>query len=59
MPDRFLNQYDEAQSLQMEAIWEKYASGEQPGAILRGLGAIDVLRAAAELERSRPELVPA
>jgi hypothetical protein len=60
MPDdRFLNQYDEAQSLLMEAIWEKYASGEKPGASLRGPRAIDVLRADAKLERSRAELVPA
>jgi hypothetical protein len=45
MPDRFLDAYDEASSLLMEAVWEKYASREQIGAIILGLNALDVLRA--------------
>jgi hypothetical protein len=48
MSDRFLDQYDEARSMLREAIWEKYAR-DQRGAILRGLRAIDILRADVEL----------
>jgi hypothetical protein len=58
MPDRFVNQYDEARSLLLEAVVEKYASEEQRGAILRGLIAIDILRDDAEMERPYSELAP-
>jgi hypothetical protein len=43
MPDRFLNAYDKARSLLMEAVCEKYASREQVATIVLGLQAIDVL----------------
>jgi hypothetical protein len=59
MPDRFLDQYDEAHSMLMEAIWERYASGRSPEIIRRGLKAIEVLRSDAESEMSGPELVAA
>jgi hypothetical protein len=48
MTERFLDAYDEASSLLMEAVWEKYASREQIGAIILGLNALDVLRADAD-----------
>jgi len=44
MPDRFVSTYDEAHSLSMEAIWEKYASGRQVTEILLGLEAVNALR---------------
>jgi hypothetical protein len=53
---RFLNAYDEAQCLLLEAVWERYASREQIDTICRGLKAIDVLRADAELDRSTSEI---
>jgi hypothetical protein len=45
MSDRFLNAHDEAQSLLMEAIWEKYASAEQVADFCHELKVIKVLRA--------------
>jgi hypothetical protein len=59
MPNRFLNQYDEAQSLLTEAINDRYPSGEQRDIILQGLRAINILRADAVLWRSGAELAPA
>jgi hypothetical protein len=61
MPDRLLDAYDEAQSLLMEDIWGKYASFDQLAVIKRGLKAIEVLRADAELEHElsvQPSAVP-
>jgi hypothetical protein len=53
---RFLNAYDEAQCLLLEAVWERYASREQIDKICHDLKAIDVLRADAELDRSTHEI---
>jgi len=48
--------YDEARSLLMETVEEKYISLGQIAAICRGLRAIDVLRAAARLDSAPPDL---
>jgi len=52
MSDRFLNAHDEAQSLLMEAIWERYASAEQVADFCHELKVIRVLRANEGRERT-------
>jgi hypothetical protein len=46
MPERFLSAYDEAHSLLMEAVWEKYAS--QPVGAIRESRTLDTARADTE-----------
>ena len=56
MPDRFLDAYDQAHSLSMEAIWEKYASRRDFQADFRKLNALDAACADVELPPLIPEL---